>query len=107
MEDIPFHEGDVQFHADVDSVLFVASSLRAFRVLPKINIRTTGIIRPTENAQIDEQLRLLIPQRQDGRRHSFFEFRLAGYGEHAIRVLFQYREMDDEEETPDVSRLPR
>lgn len=98
---------------DVDSAVFAVTSLCAFPIALKVNLKTVGNIRPTENLKLEAKLlevrtsprithetfktrsfRLhnqTVPQREDGRHHRFFAFKLGGYGERVLMVLFQHR----------------
>lgn len=92
LQEIPLNEATLSHKLDVDSVVIVAKSLTAFRVMPNISVKQPRHQMPTLNLKVSEQLVLRLPQRQDGRQHKFYEFKMAGQGHHAIRVMFQYKE---------------
>lgn len=91
MHPVEYREAAMEsFQLDVDSVVFAATSLRAFKMLPKITITRNATIRSSENLKLCHELRQRLPQRADRRKHNFFEFRFGGYGDQTIRVVFQY-----------------
>lgn len=105
LEEVPCDRRDVAFQADVDSVIFASSSLRAFRILPKIHIKRGMKVMPTLNTKLAEQFALRLPQESGKKRRRFYDFLLSGVSLQAIRVLFQtsYRISKEEFYLPNVS----
>lgn len=54
---VAYEEGLMGITKDVDSFIFCSTSLTAFLVMPKINIKTAGKVRPTENLKLAAVLR--------------------------------------------------